>query len=685
MRLRAQLIIVSLVALFLPWAGCQYVAEMENALREGQQDMLLKVGGAVASVIEAQPEMLLELEPLPKVPGATTLFLHTDSKQALNVDGYADVGMAREVQAVFSEAYSGAHDSPPLELRAYLMAVGDKAYLYAAVNDTEASMRKPSSSVSLDGVDHIELVMGSADNMRQVLLAPEAVGQFSAQRRSGRQLIAEYNARGTWRRHSSGGYGVELMLPRAWLGDFFGIIARDGNVPGREAGSLSPSGEAGALLKPSDKLERLLGNFSNEIDLRVLDIEKLQRAARVNDNLREPVTRASGAWFLEWLYRRVSSGRSDDNIYRAPVAGKFLRDEANEALVEGGMARWYELADDSDAAVVSAALRITDTTAERPVGLVIAERSSADIVSLTNATLVRFAGVTMLLIVAIFGGLLGYATWLSIRISRLSKQVMTVIEPQGKELRAFPEQTAPDEIGQLGRNFGRLLGRVRGYTEYLQSLASKLSHELRTPLAVVHSSLDNLEHEALSADARVYVQRAKNGSDRLSHLLTAMSEASRMEQAIQSADKEAVELTILVDKVVSGYRTAYPKQVIELKVPDSTVEINASPELLAQLLDKLMDNARDFCDEGGAICFSVERSASTALLIVENDGPLLPEGMAEQLFESMVSVREGKSETVHMGLGLAIVRLVAEFHGGTVSAVNREAKAGVRFTVTVPM
>jgi two-component system sensor histidine kinase ChvG len=684
MRLRAQLIIVSLVALFLPWAGCQYVAEMENALREGQQDMLLKVGGAVASVIEAQPEMLLELEPLPTVAGATPFFLHTDREQALNVDGYADDGIALEMQvAVFSETYSGANDSAPLEVKAYLMAVGDKAYLYAQVNDTSTNMRNPLSA-SLDGVDHIELVMGSADNLRQVVLAPEAVGEFSAARRSGEQLIAEYNARGVWR-DIRGGYGVELMLPRAWLGDYFGIIARDGNVPGREAGSLSPSGAPGALVKPSDQLERLLGYFSSEIDLRVLDAEQWQRAARVNDNLREPVTRASGAWLLEWLYRRVSSGRSDDNIYRAPVAGKFLRDEANEALVEGGMARWYELADDSDAAVVSAALRITDTTAERTVGLVIAERSSADIVSLTNATLVRFAGVTMLLIVAIFGGLLGYATWLSIRISRLSKQVMTVIEPQGKELRAFPEQTAPDEIGQLGRNFGRLLGRVRGYTEYLQSLASKLSHELRTPLAVVHSSLDNLEHEALSADARVYVQRAKNGSDRLSHLLTAMSEASRMEQAIQSADKEAVELTILVDKVVSGYRTAYPKQVIELKVPDSTVEINASPELLAQLLDKLMDNARDFCDEGGAICFSVERSASTALLIVENDGPLLPEGMAEQLFESMVSVREGKSETVHMGLGLAIVRLVAEFHGGTVSAVNREAKAGVRFTVTVPM
>jgi K+-sensing histidine kinase KdpD len=69
---------------------------------------------------------------------------------------------------------------------------------------------------------------------------------------------------------------------------------------------------------------------------------------------------------------------------------------------------------------------------------------------------------------------------------------------------------------------------------------------------------------------------------------------------------------------------------------------------------------------------------------VANEGPLLPESMQQQLFDSMVSVRES-SERVHLGLGLHIVRLIVDFHEGSVRAQNLEDGSGVIFRVSFPL
>ena len=110
-----------------------------------------------------------------------------------------------------------------------------------------------------------------------------------------------------------------------------------------------------------------------------------------------------------------------------------------------------------------------------------------------------------------------------------------------------------------------------------------------------------------------------------------------------------------------------------------------SPDLAAQLLDKLVENAVDFPGEPGRdepIRIDLGVAGDVAALAVQNRGPLLPEAMQGKLFESMVSVRsdrsrEGKSAEPHLGLGLYIARLIAEFHGGTIGAENLPARDGV--------
>ncbi|MDP6151369.1 MAG: HAMP domain-containing sensor histidine kinase, partial [Gammaproteobacteria bacterium] len=167
--------------------------------------------------------------------------------------------------------------------------------------------------------------------------------------------------------------------------------------------------------------------------------------------------------------------------------------------------------------------------------------------------------------------------------------------------------------------------------------------------------------------------------------LNAMSAATRIEQSIQSSEKEPVDLSALVDSCIDGYRLANHGKSIELSGQNEGTHVLGCPELLSQLLDKLMENACDFCSTEGTILVGLKRQDKWAVLTVENDGPELPAGMSGNLFESMVSVRDDSGKQAHMGLGLTIVRLIAEYHEGTSLAANRDDGSGVRFTVTVPL
>ncbi len=106
------------------------------------------------------------------------------------------------------------------------------------------------------------------------------------------------------------------------------------------------------------------------------------------------------------------------------------------------------------------------------------------------------------------------------------------------------------------------------------------------------------------------------------------------------------------------------------------------------MLDKLVANAVEF-STGGAISIRLERDQDDARLAIANEGPPLPPEIADRLFDSMVSARSERSANdtrePHLGLGLYIVRLVAEFHGARARAVNRADGSGVEVIVTMPI
>jgi len=201
----------------------------------------------------------------------------------------------------------------------------------------------------------------------------------------------------------------------------------------------------------------------------------------------------------------------------------------------------------------------------------------------------------------------------------------------------------------------------------------------------VRSSLDNLNAASLPMEARVYMERARDGIARLTQILTRMTEAARLEHSLSDVAREPYALDQVVASCVAGFRVAYPAAHIACTTPDEPVIVDGSPDLAAQMLDKLLANAVEFA-AGRAVDVRVASQGGNAVLTVANDGPPLPADMQGRLFESMVSVREGGgSSGPHLGLGLYIVRVIAQFHRGTARADNRADGSGVVVTVTMPL
>ena len=314
------------------------------------------------------------------------------------------------------------------------------------------------------------------------------------------------------------------------------------------------------------------------------------------------------------------------------------------------------------------------------IGAVVLQQGTDAILSLTNAGLSRLIYLTLVTTLIVAGVLLGYATWLSRRIRRLSVAAEEALERENLD-QALPSALARDEIGDLSRSFSWVLQQLGEYNDYLRSLASKLSHELRTPLAIVTSSLENLEHENLGESSRDYTARAREGAERLRNILNAMSEASRVEELMRSAEPESFDLRKVLESTTLAYGDAYRERNFVLKSNVGEANMTGSPELLIQMLDKLVENAVGFSAVGDTIQIGLDDVRSALELTVTNPGPPLPDRMRSQLFDSMVSVRSGE-DSKHLGLGLYVAKLIAEGHGGRITADNVDG--GVRFTVTVP-
>lgn len=661
MTLRRKLLLVALCTLALPIAGWLYVRQMEMLLREGQEQALIASARAVAR------SLVVTHAPLPQSDAGWYV---QQSANPITVDGYGDDWAPLTPW------------SQPLGGRGKLLLAEDKdwLYLYVDVRSTHRT-RADAGDANALAADHLILGLDKGGQQRRYLLASMAPGPVTARpldppaQKLPDLIVAQWQEDGS-------GYRVELRLPRSLALDGLGVGVHDASA---DAGGDPQSVDIRPLLSYSGVLSKELAQLApDNVRARVLAPQGwlLARSGRLG------ATAATAAeqpgWFASMVYRLLLANRLESAEPWTDEAPRLDVPEVKTAR-NGSPATLWRRGEARGSVVLAAAVPIG--AAGDMQGVLLLEQASRAVPLLANRALLGLLTISFGVLLVAGAILLTFATRLSIRLARLRDAAERAQANDGRldgqMIGKFPMTEAEDEIGDLARSFERLLEVVGGYTDYLRTLASKLSHELNTPLAIVKSSLDNLEHAALPSDAAPYLARARDGVARLGTLVRAMSEATRMERAIAAAEPEDVDLVEVVRGCADAYRPLAGARRLDCVLPDAPLRLHCAPELIAQALDKLFDNALSFTPETGWLRLSLRATGDGAEIELANQGSPLPAAMHGRLFDSLVSLRDKATpgDAPHLGLGLYVVRLVAERHHGVAVARNLEDGGGVAFVL----
>jgi two-component system sensor histidine kinase ChvG len=675
--IRLQLLLVALTTLVLPWAGCQYAKELETALRSSQEQSLLASAGTIANALSAQPQRVFHDAGDNQAfsAGAGDLYVYPLVTQPL-LDGYREdwdvpaeptwlattTGYRARVQAGSTERF---------------------LYIYLEVNDTHFDPQPHNVRPDQDRFDRVNLTLEGPNGRESYFFGTDAPGLIAAQSvvkgEDGNDRVqAEPRIQAFWLQ-TGAGYHLEARIPLSFVARHLWVEAIDGRGKGR-AGFGADSALGGRLFFPTAGLSSLLETFIGDgTSATVIDANALilGTAGNVFSRKRSESEESEPIW--QRYFMRIDTtdlptlSSAPDHLSGASV---------NSALQGRPHAQWVLGGPRHEMLLTAAAPIVIEGQLH---GAVVLQQAADQLLALRDRALSRLFNLTLISTAAAVIIMLAFATWISLRIGRLRDAADSAVGSDGRIQLTMPESASADEIGALSRGFERLLARLNEHAQYLRTLGGKLSHELRTPLTIVRSSLDNLESEGLRDDQRRYITRAREGTQRLQSILSALGAAARVEESIKQSERVNFDLRELLISTVAAYRDGFPATHFTLQTPEDPCFARGAPDLMVQLLDKLIENAVDFCPKDGTVTVRLERVQANYCLQVANDGPLIPEALMGRLFESLFEQREGGDDKPHFGLGLYIVRLVAEFHGGTAVAANRDDGGGVVFTIMLPL
>jgi signal transduction histidine kinase len=676
MRLRNQLLALSMLTLLLPLSGWKLVQELEDFLRQAEEHALLVSAQTLAQALP------LEYQAELKLTRGQALPLRQLSTEPI-VDGYITDWPEADQNLSF--------DSPGGQLKLDLLAGRYASHFFIAVRVTDpGDIRATAFNTDTSDVNEragVVLYTQSKRGQFSYMISTEAPGPFTVDSLGGNGI--RLNA--AWMEDAEG-YTIELSLPGDVERISIGAVAPAFTMRGvsfeRYAGTLSgrQQGQWLELVSRNDGVSQWLARTVPENTRAWL---AQSDGWVIADSGPQDATNSELTWVERMLYQAVAD--SDMPLRETPPLWpvRFEAEFINTALQGKNDALWNRDAESASVYnLVAVPVFDTDLTGTgfdgKAMGAMVLEARSEGLLLMTNRALGRFSMIALLLVVVLAAGLWLFASRLSHRVQKLSSAVSRAMV-NSDQVSDLPMTTSADELGDLARNTEKLLRAVAEYTNYLQKLAGRLSHELKTPIAITRSSLENLASSDIDPGARQYLLRATEGLDRQAAIVSAMSEAQRLEGSVKTADWANINLGQMLSHSVDAYRSVNASRTINLNLPGESCELRCAPDLIAQALDKLIDNAISLSAEDCEIDISLRRDESAWLICVANSGTRLPDVLHERLFDSLVSLRGSRAGGQHLGLGLHIVRLVAQAHGGDVSARNLPDDKGVEFTIRLPV
>lgn len=670
--LRRKLLLFTLLLLPLPWLVYQYIGELKTFLIAGQENAQALTAQAIATALHERADLFSVADDAVNPFDESQAFYAYPLPAPLQLDGYAeDWGALTAHSRHYGAAATQYHstDRPASIGFDLVMGVHDKTlYGFMQVEDDTTVYRHPGYR-RLDNSDHLRLAIGSpTGQIEHYVMLAEAPGNLSV-----------YAVGPDWKYATDGkpvyaiagilqpradGYDIEFRIPLTRFGRHRGLYLAVADVDDRSdrqvktvLGTLpaTGSGQLNHLVLRSPELERILQGLQRA-QARVWIVDRLQRV------------------------RAMLGGPGDDS---PPVLAR-RNDAAVTQALAGNPALIRRPVPEGEGQRIIAAHPIAHGA--DVLGAVVVEQTTQRILSLQKSTLERLTLMSAGLLGLTLLALTLFSMRLTYRIHRLSEQTRAAIDAQGRILQPqiTAEARARDEFGTLSRSISDILQRLGRYTGFLEKMPRMLRHEINNPLNVISTSLENLLHTHPELRTERTIQSTERGIARIQDIVRALTEAASLEESLRSETPTRFNLTELVTEYVNHIQAGQPDCPVEGHIAAGEVCIEGNDFRIEQLLDKLLDNACDYCSAGGAVEVTLTVEGNQVRLSVTNPGPPIPDVLMPNLFDLMISGRSSSGADTHLGIGLYAVRLIAEFHHGSVAVENRPVGSGVSVHVILP-
>ncbi len=277
-------------------------------------------------------------------------------------------------------------------------------------------------------------------------------------------------------------------------------------------------------------------------------------------------------------------------------------------------------------------------------------------------------------------------------VTQLARAADAVRQGKGRKVE-IPDFTARgDEIGDLSGALRDMTRSLWTRMDAIERFAADVAHEIKNPLTSVRSAVETAGRVKDPERLARLMAIIRDDVDRLDRLITDISDASRLDAELSRSESEQVDIAAMLAALVASHaetrREGQPALTLEV-IGMPAAQVRAIEGRLVQVFRNLIGNAMSFSPSDGRIALRLTVDATQVEVTVEDDGPGIPDGKLEAIFDRFYSERPaGEKFGTHSGLGLAISRQIVTAHGGTISAANRRDGhgnvLGARFSVRLP-
>ncbi len=268
-------------------------------------------------------------------------------------------------------------------------------------------------------------------------------------------------------------------------------------------------------------------------------------------------------------------------------------------------------------------------------------------------------------------------------LRKLSRQTGECADKKGQII--FTEFTGSkrhDEIGRLSRAFSNLIERLNQRIKFSQAFSSDISHEFKNPLTAIRSSAELLEDKTLTEEERRNFTDAI--IDEVTHLQTLLTEVRNISKIDADIAKcQELPVNTYVKNIISRIQKNYADTDVEFLSAEDEINIAIPPEYLEIVASNLIDNACSFAHN---ILVKTEisknKESKQFILSVEDDGPGLCDEQIKKIFNRFYSERNEENKANHTGLGLSLVKAVADSLEGQIT-VSKSEKGGAKFCFAI--